>query len=393
MRLDDLLTRNLDIQWFEGVALVQSVCRIAAAQSIGQEFPLPSQIQLAADGSVAIAGPSSGTGVPGAAHTLARMLSDDVPVRLRLVVTQATASECSYATLAEFSDALAYFERPDPKQILRQLYARAFLASPRAGGRMEVEPARVAADQSVPTPAPARRSVTRTVVLRAAVAALCAAVGMVAYGGGATTVTSVLQTLKQTLAAPGGTSSADATTPDARKSAGAQAGKRERSPQRPGSLRPAQDGRRFAEAADGRHSPVPTLSSLKPLTPSFTLPSAPVPIFADAEPIVVFASAFGAPEGGRLYSKEDASVTPPRSIYPKLPAARDPLGGSRLHPRTLLELTVATDGTVERVRLSRPPRDIHEFMLLSAAKAWRFEPAVADGRPVRFLHRVAVAAY
>jgi hypothetical protein len=54
---------------------------------------------------------------------------------------------------------------------------------------------------------------------------------------------------------------------------------------------------------------------------------------------------------------------------------------------------IAPDGLVERVYLRTTPRDIHEFMLLSAAKAWRFEPALRDGRPVRFLHSVALTSF
>jgi hypothetical protein len=42
------------------------------------------------------------------------------------------------------------------------------------------------------------------------------------------------------------------------------------------------------------------------------------------------------------------------------------------------------------VRRRTPPRNIHEFMLVSAAKAWRFDPATLNGWPVRFLHDVAI---
>jgi outer membrane biosynthesis protein TonB len=55
-----------------------------------------------------------------------------------------------------------------------------------------------------------------------------------------------------------------------------------------------------------------------------------------------------------------------------------------------VELTIAADGLVERVRMLTVPRNIHEWMLLSAAKAWRFEPARIDGRAVRFRHTMAL---
>src|SRR5688572_853872 len=53
------------------------------------------------------------------------MLGEDAPVRLRLVATQATAGDAGYHTLQEFSDAVAYFARPDADSLLRNLHLRA----------------------------------------------------------------------------------------------------------------------------------------------------------------------------------------------------------------------------------------------------------------------------
>jgi outer membrane biosynthesis protein TonB len=49
-----------------------------------------------------------------------------------------------------------------------------------------------------------------------------------------------------------------------------------------------------------------------------------------------------------------------------------------------MELVIATDGSVERVRLVSVPRRMADMMLLSGAKLWRFSPAVKDGEPVRY---------
>ena len=86
----------------------------------------------------------------------------------------------------------------------------------------------------------------------------------------------------------------------------------------------------------------------------------------------------------------DTSVAPPQQIYPALPARPSP--GRRQEDLTVLDLVVAADGQVEHVRLRTAPRDVHEFMLVSAAKAWRFEPATVGGRPVRFRHSVAITS-
>jgi outer membrane biosynthesis protein TonB len=58
----------------------------------------------------------------------------------------------------------------------------------------------------------------------------------------------------------------------------------------------------------------------------------------------------------------------------------------------MLELTITADGLVARVRLLTTPRNIHEFMFLSAAKAWRFAPARIGDRPVRFRHTIILNA-
>ena len=92
-----------------------------------------------------------------------------------------------------------------------------------------------------------------------------------------------------------------------------------------------------------------------------------------------------------IYSKSDSEVTPPQQVYPALPAEL-PTGFMK-RALTVVDLVIAPDGLVEHVHLRTPPRDIHEFMLLSAAKAWRFEPALRDGRPVRFLHSVALTSF
>jgi hypothetical protein len=49
-----------------------------------------------------------------------------------------------------------------------------------------------------------------------------------------------------------------------------------------------------------------------------------------------------------------------------------------------MEVVVSERGTVERVRLLDGPRRMSDIMLLSGAKAWRFQPAMKGDTPVRF---------
>ena len=88
-----------------------------------------------------------------------------------------------------------------------------------------------------------------------------------------------------------------------------------------------------------------------------------------------------------LYNAQDPGVIPPKAVYPQLPTAPS----AARSDQTVIELIVTADGLVERARLRSVPRTVIEIMLLSAAKAWRFQPASVDGVPVRFLHRVVIA--
>lgn len=403
IRLDDLLSRDVNVQWFEGVALVQSVCRhILAAGPVNQPFPSPSNIHLCHDGSVLVLGASNGDGVGKAINVLALMLSDDVPVRLRLVVTQATGAETSYASLAEFSEALSYFERPDAQQVLRQLYERAAQTASRESRPRPIDTtaAPPAVPVAVPLPA-ASKGISRAAVLAATVAAgLCVMVALIGFDVD-TRIATLLDTLQARFGPP-----AENAAPEASGATNEPAGK-PRTGKSTGPTRtdPSADTDRATSAGDARRAHTPFVSApelallhrpfrhASDIAASFAVLNPSPLVFQDLEPVVVFAStrgAHGSEIDGRVYSKADSQVTLPRNIYPKLPA--EPPNVPDRDGRTILELLIATDGLVERVHLRTPPRDVHEFMLVSAAKAWRFEPATVDGRPVRFLHHVALSS-
>ena len=49
-----------------------------------------------------------------------------------------------------------------------------------------------------------------------------------------------------------------------------------------------------------------------------------------------------------------------------------------------LEVLINRAGEVERVRLYTPLNAYHDRMIVSAAKAWHYKPALRNGKPVRF---------
>ena len=137
-----------------------------------------------------------------------------------------------------------------------------------------------------------------------------------------------------------------------------------------------------------------TAGRIPSLAPSAKLPMLSVDGSKGTQPeqtYVIYASEPGVSASDPVYSKADAAVTPPRQVYPALPA--EPASASLKGALTVVDLIVAPDGLVERVHLRTTPRTVHEFMLLSAVKAWRFQPALLDGRPVRFRHSVALTSF
>ena len=84
-----------------------------------------------------------------------------------------------------------------------------------------------------------------------------------------------------------------------------------------------------------------------------------------------------------IYSASDGDVTPPVATYPRLPARRP--AGVRVEDHSTIELLVGETGNVESVKFLGRPQNLGEALLvtsnLSAAKTWRFRPAVRDGQP------------
>jgi outer membrane biosynthesis protein TonB len=367
LRLDDVLARDVAVQWFEGVAIVQSTCRALRAQDgNGSGFPSAADILVGPGGSIAISGPPAGNGVQAAAHLLARMLSEDVPVRLRLAVSQATATESTYASLTEFSEALSYFERPNPEAIVDALRQRAMLATPRpVGEQPRIHPPAGDEDRSTSPTAVVRRRSNRLALVAVAVSAVaCASVWML---GADMATRADLRSYAPSASAPAAVSV----------------------PRRPKMRVEATSTVATADRASADpqvRDELPSVNYLEPLVLAdavgprvmLTELSVPDPTTAASDSLV--------DDSDHVYSTADSDVTPPLNVYPKFPTQSP---SSDVSSRTVLQLTIAKDGSVEHVKTLTVPRNIHEFMLLSAAKAWRFEPARIGGHAVRFRHTIA----
>jgi hypothetical protein len=83
-----------------------------------------------------------------------------------------------------------------------------------------------------------------------------------------------------------------------------------------------------------------------------------------------------------VYSRAGAGIVLPRLLSRGFPATT-PAGVPANRVGTV-ELIVGRLGDVEFVKLYTPLNRYHERMIVSAVKAWRFQPATKDGRPIRF---------
>ena len=101
----------------------------------------------------------------------------------------------------------------------------------------------------------------------------------------------------------------------------------------------------------------------------------------DVTGLIAMVNAARTLEEAKIYTSADRDVTPPRPIGRQLSTAsvsgRAPLTGR-------LEIVVGRQGEVETVRLETPVNGYHDRMIVSAAKAWHYRPALRKGRPVRY---------
>jgi hypothetical protein len=395
IRLDELLARQVDVQWYEGVAIVQAICRQLLAKGVSNgEFPAAMQIGINADGTVRALDTTSTMAVPAAAHLLAGMLSDDVPVRLRLVVSQATGHSSTIENLGELSETLRYFERPDSELIVRGLLERVMLAGLRKQtdepGSEQVHPQEKL--QTAARPPQEKKARWRLPATAAAVAIVVTS-GLVWFTTRGGRVTAAYNGITNVF---GGASEARLNEPIENARAQQETAPKGAIRPHPALSTPATDADR--KSGDPRKEKptavVARIPSLAPSAPSAMLPMLSRDASNSTQPVqtyVIYASEPGVSASGPVYSKGDAEVTPPQQVYPALPA--EPATASLRRALTVVDLIVAPNGLVERVHLRTTPRTIHEFMLLSAVKAWRFQPALLDGRPVRFRHSVALTSF
>ena len=384
--LDEVVAREIPVQWDEAVAVVEELCGLLTSAR-GSELPVPrlAEVLINADGAITLQGSSGERGARGASRTLHELLStSNAPVALRLFVTHAMSPE-AYASIREFAAALAYFGKPGRAQLIGALYQRCAAAGPSSFRRSPRRPSVSAKEQpggqiAVP-PKRTRPKLARAAAVAAAVSLVVAGIWLWSTRGRhrpanlsfptlMSEAKSAIRTLELEVSTrlgirppPIGSAEHEATrkpTPASGLSL---------TPRRTRNERPSILPLSTVQLVDHSHQTV----TVVPLVESSLTIEAPAPrgtLAAEGE------------ESRAIYSSSDADVLPPVLRFPQAPPP--PLVDRRSEGLNRMELLISPSGTVEHVRLVDGPSRMTDMMLLSGAKMWRFEPALKDSKPVRY---------
>ncbi|HEY3885158.1 MAG TPA: energy transducer TonB, partial [Vicinamibacterales bacterium] len=110
-----------------------------------------------------------------------------------------------------------------------------------------------------------------------------------------------------------------------------------------------------------------------------TPPPAPKPAAVAPPPAPVVPK----PDPNRVYSTDDAGVTPPVIVRQDLPRF-DPTLLSQAHDHGVLDVVIDEHGRVISLNVREPIQPRYDADLITTARAWRFQPATMNGQPVKF---------
>jgi hypothetical protein len=388
LTLGEILGRQLRLEWHEAVAVGRGL--IAAIQPVDParaSYASLDEILLSDAGELKVHGHSFNADVSRwvASVLQAVLAKSEPPVQLRLLAMQAAAEGLD---LAHLDESLAYFERPNRPVVLQALFARAAAAAPDALAPVPVlqVPERPGAQRRAE--AAPRADWPRAFKIAVAATIVIGLSGTAAWftytrrdslptadSAAASRVADVLG-----VAMLAGMSKVTETAglgrlvpPDAVPSPPPASAITARDIPLPGS------GRRSGSGGTGDAPDVPEIAA-------FDLAAVPNAVIPPPAVVEVTADT-GAAEGSAapdvlVYAEGSPGIAPPIGIRPQL--ARSLPATVRQEDLTPLELVIGTDGSIESVRLIAPPKNVIESMIVSVAKAWQFEPALKDGKPVRY---------
>jgi hypothetical protein len=125
----------------------------------------------------------------------------------------------------------------------------------------------------------------------------------------------------------------------------------------------------------------PTPSPAAPARPAETA-AAPPAAAATAPPVAAAASG--------IFTENDRDVTPPVPTEQRLPVWAPPPALRDRSFSGLIEVLVDETGRVSAAVMSKSVNGAYDALLVSAARGWRYRPAVRNGRPVKFRRFVSI---
>jgi hypothetical protein len=99
----------------------------------------------------------------------------------------------------------------------------------------------------------------------------------------------------------------------------------------------------------------------------------------------------GGATSASMYSEGDAGISRPVPLYQGLPPWPST---SRLSPwgsRGLVQVVIDEEGHVESAAMREPIQPFYDLLITAAAKNWRYQPALKDGRPVKYRNLTEVS--
>ncbi len=375
-----------DLQWPPSRDDVASVAIVETSGTV----PEADGVWLTSEGTVKLDAPSSRTRetVPALAELLRALLPPTAPSDL-LAIADPESLKPQPPSAQEFLAALTFFARPDDSAEVQALVARAFetqIARERADAlRTLTERTRHAEPTSAPEPKrPAKpfpyKQLARVVLL----VALVAVAGLGAWWAltrvapvAETKGTAATQPISPARRVQEGLASAAAFVTDALGTAPAQSPGKGADVQLPAPRRPRRPAAQEPEATPALEpaNAAPVFRAPEGREASGAPPEGDLPAGDGVRQAVATV-----PQG--VFGAEHLDVVPPAPVRAQMPAV--PIGGVPNEARGLLELMVAEDGQVVSARLVPASNRYQDRMMVSAAKTWRFTPAMRNGQPVRY---------
>lgn len=427
--LQDVVSSGTSIGWEDAVALVEELCALLLPEGSGPtEAAVPSLegIFIGADGAVSWTIGGSGEEGPVAAGRLLHALlgSGDVPMALRLFVTQSTGS-ATHGSLREFATGLRYFGKPGRTERIQAIYARYVTASASSARALPKPalpppvPSRVPAPRAhepAPTFTPPRRKKKAPAWLlpAAAIVGLVSVFWLWSWDGSVEGVEAEASE-SAGMAANSEDAFLDRVPLDVDPLGASGHGVGPETGAAAAQLAMARTVPTGTSAASAVRAPSPVVAppQVRSATPAPASASAtvktsaplvrqPAPSDATSVPAALPPAAAAAPvrtvtlprpsSSDAVYSSADADVQPPVLLEQQMPSPLLTVDPER-STMNRMELLVSAEGLVESAHMIAGPGRMPDMMLLSGAKNWKFTPAVKDGEAVRYRAVFSWAAF